>query len=367
MSMRVAVVLGTRPEVIKLAPVIAELKARPTAFTLRILATAQHRGMLDQMLSVFGIKPDRDLNIMRPSQSLGSLTADLMKGLSKTLCEISPDLVLVQGDTTTVMTAGLAAFYQQIPVGHIEAGLRTQDIYNPFPEELNRRFISLLGTYNFAPTPQAARNLRIEGISSSKIYITGNTVVDALMYMKKRLHGCQIPVNIDHSRRQILVTAHRRENMGEPLNSICLALKEIARRHDDIEIIYPVHPNPIIRKKVYRMLAGIERIRLVEPLAYIDFLCLMKEAYLILSDSGGIQEEAPSFHKPLLVLRHVTERPEGVTAGLAKLVGTDKDRIIYETQHLLSDKAAYLRMARRKNPYGDGKAARRIVDIIAGL
>jgi UDP-N-acetylglucosamine 2-epimerase (non-hydrolysing) len=364
--MRVTVVFGTRPEVIKLAPVITELKARPGDFKLSLLATAQHRGMLDQMLSVFGIKPDRDLNIMKPNQSLGSLTANLMKGLSKALQEITPDLVLVQGDTTTVMTAGLAAFYQRIPVGHIEAGLRTQNIYNPFPEEINRRIISLLGTYNFAPTTQAAKNLRSEGISSSKIFITGNTVVDALKYVERELYRSQLPVCIDQRRRIILVTAHRRENLGKPFKSICLALKEIARCHEDIEIVYPVHPNPIIRRTAYRILSGTERIRLVEPMPYLDFLGLMKKAYLILTDSGGIQEEAPSFHIPLLVLRDVTERPEGVSAGLAKLVGTDKDRIISETRRLLSDKGDYLRMARRKNPYGDGKAARRIVDIIAG-
>lgn len=365
--MRIVIVFGTRPEIIKLAPVITQLKAKPRDFKISLLATAQHRGILDQMLHIFGIKPDQDLGIMKPNQSLGSLTAALMKGLSRALHEIKPDLILIQGDTTTAMTAGLAAFYQRIPIGHIEAGLRTQDTYNPFPEEINRRVISLLGTYHFAPTAQAAKNLRSEGISSSRIFVTGNTVVDALMYMDSKVHEQRLPIGIDLKRRLVLVTAHRRENFGKPFYSICLALKEIARSHDDIEIVYPVHPNPNIRSAACRMLSGTERIRLVEPMTYLDFIGLMRKAYLILTDSGGIQEEAPSFHKPVLVMRNVTERPEGVKAGSAKLVGTDTDKIVRETRRLLVDKGAYLRMARHKNPYGDGKAARRIVNIIAGL
>jgi UDP-N-acetylglucosamine 2-epimerase (non-hydrolysing) len=363
--MKILVAFGTRPEIIKLAPVILELRKRPEIYRTSLLATAQHRGLLDQMLGIFGLEPDLDLNIMKPNQSLEALTTVLMKKVSRVLSEIKPDLLLIQGDTTTVMMAGLAAFYKRIPVGHIEAGLRTWDIYNPFPEEVNRRVISVLGTYHFAPTRGAARNLRREGIPPSRVFITGNTVVDALNYMGKKVEGRSLPVRLDPERRLILVTAHRRENFGKPFESICWALKEIAREHRDVEIVYPVHPNPNIKDTAERILSRVESVQLISPLNYLDFLGLMKKAYLILTDSGGVQEEAPTFQKPVLVLRKVTERPEGIKSGLARLVGTDKDKIVGETRRLLNDKKKYMEMAGRKNPYGDGKAARRIVAIIA--
>jgi UDP-N-acetylglucosamine 2-epimerase (non-hydrolysing) len=358
--MKVAVVLGTRPEVIKLAPVIQELRRYPKHFRVMLLATAQHRRMMDQMLALFHLKPDLDLNIMRPAQSLESLTSSLMKKVSGAISSLKPDLILVQGDTTTVMITALAAFYQKIPVAHLEAGLRTGDPANPFPEEINRRIVSLLASHHFVPTPQAASNLKREGVASSSIHVTGNTVVDALLSLRPKIKKCPLPVLLSPGKRLILVTAHRRESFGRPLINICRAIKELVRMNPGVEVAYPVHPNPNVRRAALGVLKGVPRVHLLDPLDYLPFLALLRSAFLVLSDSGGLQEEAPSFKKPVLVLREVTERPEGVQEGIARIVGTDKRRIIEAAQRLLSDRRAYARMTARKNPYGDGRAAQRI-------
>lgn len=358
--MKVAAVLGTRPEVIKLAPVIQELRRYPKDFRVWILATAQHRGMMDQMLALFHLKPDVNFNIMRPAQSLESLTSSLMKKVSTAISSLKPDLILIQGDTTTVMITALAAFYQGVPVAHVEAGLRSGDPANPFPEEINRRIVSLLASHHFAPTPRAASNLRREGVAFSKIHVTGNTVVDALLSLEPKIEMCPLPVPLAPGKRLILVTAHRRESFDKPLINICSAIKELARRNHDVEVVYPVHPNPNVRRAAYGVLNGVPRVHLLNPLGYLPFLALLRRAFIVLTDSGGLQEEAPSFKKPVLILRQVTERPEGVGAGIARIVGTDKRRIIEAAQELLSDNRAYARMTARKNPYGDGRAAERI-------
>lgn len=316
------------------------------------------------MLRIFELTPDIDLDIMRPNQSLESLTSILMKKLTAVLAQIRPDLVLIEGDTTTVMVSALAAFYKKIPVAHVEAGLRTQDLYNPFPEEINRRIVSVLATIHFAPTKNAANNLKKEGIPSSRIFITGNTVVDALLDISRKIEAYPLPLKLSPGKRLLLVTAHRRESFGKPLENICRALKDVAEKNPEVEIVYPVHPNPNVQEKAFSLLQHTERIYLTEPFDYINFLLLMKKSYLILTDSGGIQEEAPTFKKPVLVLRTTTERPEGVAAGIAKVVGTDRKRIVEETQRLLDDRQEYLRMTRKRNPYGDGKAAERIRDIL---
>lgn len=360
---KILVVFGTRPEAIKMAPVIKELKKYTSEFEPIVCVTAQHRQMLDQVLSLFEITPDIDLNLMEENQSLDSLTAKAIQMLTKTIKEVRPDLVLVQGDTTTGMASALASFYQRVPVGHIEAGLRTNDRYNPFPEEINRRVISVLSTYNFAPTKKAVESLLNEGICKESIFLTGNTIVDALQTIikkKKRIHF-DFPLN---RYKLILVTAHRRENFGRPLENICAALKEITRRNPDVEIVYPVHLNPNVKEVVYRMLCQEERIHLVPPVEYCELVYLLDRSYLVLTDSGGIQEEAPALGKPVLVLRKETERPEGVEASVAKVIGTDTERIINETELLLRNKEAYIKMARATNPYGDGYAAERIIEIL---
>jgi len=362
--MKILMLFGTRPEIIKLAPVVLSLRRFPARFETILVATAQHRGILDQMLRIFELTPDIDLDVMRPNQSLEGLTSILMEKVTAVLTQTRPDLVLIEGDTTTVMISALAAFYQKIPVGHVEAGLRTQNIYNPFPEEINRRIVSTLATYHFAPTKNAAKNLKKEGIPSSRIFVTGNTVVDALLDISRKIDDYPLPLKLSPEKRLLLVTAHRRESFGMPLENICRALKDVAGKNPDVEIVYPVHPNPNVQENVLKLLQHTERIYLTEPLDYIDFLLLMKKSYLILTDSGGIQEEAPTFKKPVLVLRAVTERPEGVAAGIAKIVGTDRKRIIEETQRLLDDREEYLRMTSKRNPYGDGKAAERIRDIL---
>jgi UDP-N-acetylglucosamine 2-epimerase (non-hydrolysing) len=358
----IMVVFGTRPEAIKMAPVIKELR-RDRSLRATVCVTSQHRHMLDQVLSLFAITPDIDLDLMQPDQTLESLTARAFSAVTPVLREHRPDCVLVQGDTTTAMTVALAAFYQKIPVGHVEAGLRTHDIYNPFPEEINRRVISAVATYHFAPTTTAYRHLVREN-KRSGVYLTGNTVVDALRMIvksKKKIVSSWMP---HADRKLILVTAHRRENFGKPLENICSALKNLVLTYPDIEIVYPVHLNPNINGPVHRMLEAVPRISLIPPVEYHELVSLMRSAYLILTDSGGIQEEAPAFGKPVLVLRSETERPEGIRAGVAKLVGTDEQRIFKETGILLTRPRRYKAMSKAVNPYGDGRASKRIVTII---
>jgi len=368
---KVLFVFGTRPEAIKLAPVILELKKYPRVQII-VCVTAQHRQMLDQALGLFAIIPDIDLDLMKPNQTLSELTGRVVDGVDRVLKKEQPDIVLIQGDTTTVMAAALAAFYNKIPVGHVEAGLRSNDICSPFPEEMNRRLTSILGNYHFAPTEKAKKALLGEGISGERIYVTGNTVIDALhmilkepvsMVAKKILDRVGISDNVNE-RKMILLTAHRRENFGERFECICQAIKQLAERNQDIVIVYPAHLNPNIQEPANRILGGLDRILLIEPVEYDSMAHLMNAASIILTDSGGIQEEAPSLGKPVLVMRTETERPEGIEAGTARLVGPHTDKIIIETERLLYDKAAYNEMARAINPYGDGKAAKRIVEIL---
>lgn len=359
--MKILVVVGTRPEAIKMAPVILALKKEPWA-EVRVLATAQHRHMLDQVLNFFEITPDIDLDIMRPNQALTTLTARLLLDLDDVLLAEKPDVVLVQGDTTTVMTVALACFYHRIQVGHVEAGLRTGDMQNPFPEEANRVIAGRLARWHFAPTESARQNLLKEGIRDSDITVTGNTVIDALyMTAEKEL---EFGIAIDPSKRMILVTSHRRENFGVPFQNICRAIQTLAKRNPDVEFLYPVHPNPNVKDIAHEMLGASENIHLCEPLDYAPFVAAMKRSYLIISDSGGVQEEAPALGKPVLVLRDETERPEAVDQQVVKLVGSDFDRIVNETQRLLDDEASYSAMARGISPYGDGHGAERIVKVL---
>ncbi len=361
MKKRILSVVGTRPEAIKMAPVILGLKNEPWA-EVRVLATAQHRQMLDQVLGFFGIRPDIDLDIMRPNQSLTTLTARLLLELDTVLATEKPDVVLVQGDTTTVMTVALACFYQRIPIGHVEAGLRTWDMQNPFPEEANRVIAGKLARWHFAPTEGSRQNLLREGIADSDISVTGNTVIDALLMTAAK--ELDVGIGLDPTRRLVLITCHRRENFGEPFENICLALQTLAKQNPDVQFLYPVHPNPNVKDVAHRMLASQQNMLLCEPLDYAPFVAAMKLAYLIISDSGGVQEEAPALGKPVLVLREETERPEAVEMGVVKLVGTDCVRIVQEAQKLLDDKEAYQAMARGISPYGDGQAAGRVIGVL---
>jgi len=362
---KVICIFGTRPEAIKMVPVVRELKKYPGHCKVTICVTAQHREMLDQVLSLFDLKPDIDLNLMQENQDLDALTAKSIKLLSRVIVKVKPDLVLVQGDTTTAMAATLAAFYQKIPVGHIEAGLRTNNIYDPFPEEINRRFISILSTYNFAPTKKAREALLKEGIHKQTIFLTGNTIVDALKIIinRKKVSGVKF-LPPQERKKIILVTAHRRENFGKPLENICLALKEIAEKNSEVEIIFPVHLNPNVRSTVYSILNSLERVHLLAPLDYSEFIRLLSRCYLVLTDSGGIQEEAPAFGKPVLVLRNETERPDGIEANVARLVGTDYRTIIKNIESLLRNPREYKKMSKATNLYGDGTASKKIVNII---
>lgn len=354
--------VGTRPEAIKMAPVILALKKRPE-FDVRVLATAQHRQMLDQVLSFFDIKADFDLDIMQPNQALTTLTARLLLALDEVLQSTKFDAVLLQGDTTTVMTAALACFYHRIPVGHVEAGLRTGDIHNPFPEEANRVIAGKLARWHFAPTEGSRRNLLKEHIPDSEIIVTGNTVIDALLMTAKK--DIELPVAIDPGRRVVLVTSHRRENFGEPFRRICRALRTLAEKNPEVQFIYPVHPNPNVKEVAYEFLADLANFKLFEPLDYAYFISMMKRAHIIITDSGGVQEEAPALGKPVLVLRDETERPEAVEEGVVRLVGSNYDRIVSEVQHLLDDESAYKEIARGLSPYGDGHAAERIVKTLS--
>lgn len=354
-------VIGTRPEAIKMAPVILALRNQLWA-EVRVLATAQHRHMLDQVLDFFDIAPDIDLNIMRPNQALPTLTARLLLDFDDVLQAEKPDVVLAQGDTTTVMTVALACFYHKIPFGHVEAGLRTGDMGNPFPEEMNRVITAKLAKWHFAPTNTARRNLLQECIPDKDIFVTGNTVIDALLSVAER--ETPLPFQLDLTKRLILVTAHRRENFGEPFRQICRAILALVERNQDVQVVYPLHPNPNVYDVASQILSGHPRIKLCEPLEYLPFVQLMKHAYLILSDSGGVQEEAPALGKPVLVLRRETERPEAVQEGVVRLVGLDFGEITGAAQHLLDNQTAYKEMARGVSPYGDGKAAGRIARIL---
>jgi len=361
---RIAIVMGTRPEAIKLAPVAAELRRRPERWEVSVIATAQHRELLDTVLALFGIEPERDLDIMRPNQDLFAVTERALAGLGRAFEELEPDLVLVQGDTSSVFAGALAAFYRQIPVGHVEAGLRTWQRYSPFPEEMNRSMTSQLTSHHFAPTPQAAWNLRHDGVDEADILVTGNTVIDALLDVAGR-EDSPLPAGVREDRPLVLVTAHRRESFGAPMERAFGALAELARRHPDSQIVYPVHPNPRVREAADKNLREAENILLLDPLDYGPFVALMKRARLILTDSGGIQEEAPSLGVPVLVMREVTERPEAVKAGSVKLVGTDPGRILGEAGRLLEDEAYHAEMAGAINPYGDGRASERIEALLA--
>lgn len=363
---KVLVVFGTRPEIIKMFPVIEELKR--SEFNCQVLTTAQHREMTDMFMQTFGIVPDIDLDLMQDRQTLPDLTARIMQRISPVLSEYRPDLVLVQGDTTTVMVTALAAAYQQIPVGHVEAGLRTDQLFNPFPEEINRRLCGQLTRLHFAPTLTAEQALRQENIPAEWIYRTGNTVIDAILRMHARYpdynYPAKIGLNLSQGQRLILVTAHRRENWGQPMAQICQALLELCRRYPALRLVFPVHRNPIVRETVFPLLEQHPQIYLVEPLDYIPLMDLIRRSTLVLTDSGGLQEEAPSLGKPVLVMRETTERPEGIAMGTARLVGTDSHKIISETVRLLEDEAAYQQMSHAINPYGDGHAAARIVQAL---
>ena len=370
MVLKVMTVIGTRPEAIKLAPVIKSLMNYSEEVESVVCVTAQHREMLDQVLKIFGIVPDYDLNLMNSNQSLSLLTANILTALDEVITIEKPDWVLVQGDTTTAMVASLVAYYHRIKLGHVEAGLRTNDKFQPFPEEINRRIADILADAYFAPTQNSRMNLLKEGIRSESIVVTGNTVIDALMMISQRVASQPLDSRISTSiknRLLILVTVHRRESFGEPLEDICKALARIACRYQDkIQIVYPVHLNPNVHKTVYEILSGIPNISLIEPVNYEELVGLMSKAYLILTDSGGIQEEAPSLHKPVLVLRDVTERPEAIEAGAAKLIGTDADRIYLETRRLIEEPKSYDHMSNAINPYGDGQASQRIVQFLLG-
>ncbi|MCA6031438.1 non-hydrolyzing UDP-N-acetylglucosamine 2-epimerase [Bacteroides thetaiotaomicron] len=369
---KILLVFGTRPEAIKMAPLVKALQKDTEHFETRVCVTAQHRQMLDQVLEVFGITPEYDLNIMAPNQDLYDITAKVLLGLREVLKDFRPDTVLVHGDTTTSMAASFAAFYMQIPVGHVEAGLRTYNMLSPWPEEMNRQVTDRICTYYFAPTEQSRANLLQENIDAKKIFITGNTVIDALLMavdiisttagvkekMAKELQEKGYTVG---DREYILVTGHRRENFGDGFLHICKAIKELAALHPEMDIVYPVHLNPNVQKPVYELLSGLSNVYLISPLDYLPFIYAMQHSTLLLTDSGGVQEEAPSLGKPVLVMRDTTERPEAVEAGTVKLVGTDAEAIVSNVTALLQDKEMYKRMSETHNPYGDGQACERII------
>lgn len=370
MAKRIMVVFGTRPEAIKMAPVVSALRSTP-GLEVIIAVTAQHRQMLDQVLELFALEPDEDLDLMIPGQTLPDLFGRILAGMSEVISRRRPDLVLVHGDTSTTFASALAAYYQKIPVGHVEAGLRTGNLYSPWPEEVNRRLTAPLATLHFAPTAQSRDNLLAEGIATG-LHVTGNTVIDALLDVVRRIRSdpllhqelqARFPF-IDPNKRMVLVTGHRRENFGAGFEKICIALRSLAER-SDLQVVYPVHLNPNVQEPVNRVLTGTAGVHLIPPQDYLPFVYLMTQAHLILTDSGGIQEEAPSLGKPVLVMRDTTERPEAVAAGTVRLVGTDVDRILTHVTGLLDDAEAYAAMARAYNPYGDGLAARRIAEIIA--
>jgi UDP-N-acetylglucosamine 2-epimerase (non-hydrolysing) len=361
--LRVLSVIGTRPEAIKMAPVIRAIQARPERFTSLLCLTGQHREMLDQIMRVFGLTADFDLHVMRPGQSPSEVASRVLADMPPVFREEKPHLVLVQGDTITTAATALAAFLHGIPVGHVEAGLRTDDLKQPFPEELNRRMTSLVTTLHFPPTLRAREALLRENVPPERIVVTGNTVIDALLQSRQAHYRFANPAlaTLEATQRLLLVTLHRRESFGAPMRSVCSALRRIAERHRDLQVVLPMHPNPSVRDVVVPALGGIANVLLIEPLDYLDFIHVMARSFLIVTDSGGVQEEAPSLDVPVLVTREVTERPEGVEVGAARLVGTDETRILQAVEELLSDAAAYARMASAPNPYGDGRAAERII------
>ncbi|GAB6074875.1 non-hydrolyzing UDP-N-acetylglucosamine 2-epimerase [Nautilia lithotrophica] len=371
---KVLIVFGTRPEAIKMAPLVKEFEENSDIFDVKVCVTAQHREMLDQVLDIFEIKPDYDLNIMKKNQDLYDITSNVLLKMKEVLNDFKPDIVLVHGDTTTTSTASLAAFYQKIKVGHVEAGLRTWNIYSPWPEEANRQITGILANFHFAPTKSNKYNLLKENKNEKSIIVTGNTIIDALYiviekinkndFLKQKIEEYFKNIGVNLNKKIILVTGHRRENFGEGFINICNALKEIALNNPKISIVYPVHLNPNVRKPVNEILKGIENIKLIEPLGYMEFVYLMNKSYIILTDSGGIQEEAPSLGKPVLVMREKTERPEAVEVGTVKLVGTDKSKIIKKVEKLLRDRKEYEKMSKSHNPYGDGKASERIVEFL---
>ena len=375
---KVLLVFGTRPEAIKMAPLVKAFQTHLNDFETKVCVTAQHREMLDQVLDMFDIKPDYDLNLMKPGQDLYDITVNVLLGMKSVLTDFAPDVVLVHGDTTTTSATSLAAFYQKIKVGHVEAGLRTHDIYSPWPEEANRQITGVLANYHFAPTETSRDNLLRENKNEASILVTGNTVIDALFLALEKIESdeklkSEILSNInaqyklDDSKKIILVTGHRRENFGQGFINICEALKTLAINNPDIDIVYPVHLNPNVQKPVREILSNTPNVYLIDPLQYESFIYMMNKSYFIITDSGGVQEEAPSLGKPVLVMRDTTERPEAVEAGTVKLVGTDKEAIIKEAQKLLDDKVAYEKMSKAHNPYGDGKACEKIVEFIKGV
>lgn len=372
---KILLVFGTRPEAIKMAPLVKALQKDTEHFETRVCVTAQHRQMLDQVLEVFGITPEYDLNIMAPNQDLYDITGKVLMGLREVLKDYRPDTVLVHGDTTTSMAASLAAFYMQIPVGHVEAGLRTYNMLSPWPEEMNRQVTDRICTYYFAPTEQSKKNLLRENIDEKKIFVTGNTVIDALLMAVDIISstpGMEEKMAVEFQekgytvggREYILVTGHRRENFGDGFLHICKAIKELAMLHPEMDIVYPVHLNPNVQKPVYELLSGVDNVYLTSPLDYLPFIYAMQHSTLLLTDSGGVQEEAPSLGKPVLVMRDTTERPEAVQAGTVKLVGTNADDIVNNVTALLRDKELYRRMSETHNPYGDGRACERIIAVL---
>jgi UDP-N-acetylglucosamine 2-epimerase (non-hydrolysing) len=366
MTIRVLSVFGTRPEAIKMAPVVRALRNSPDVFESMVCVSAQHREMLDQVLSVFQLKADFDLDLMTPGQSPADVVARLMERIPRLLREIRPDVLLVQGDTVTTFAAAFAAYFERVPTAHVEAGLRTGNKFHPFPEEMNRVLTTRLAELHFAPTARAAETLLREGIPKEDVVLTGNTVIDALLATVRPAYRFATPAlaSLDPNRRVVLVTTHRRESFGGPLESVCAAVRSIVERFEDVEVVIPVHPNPQVKPVVVRKLCDLPRVHLIEPVDYVEFVNLMARAYLILTDSGGVQEEAPSLGKPVLVLRELTERPEGVEAGTAVVVGTDRDRIVATASDLLTSPEAYARMATAVNPYGDGHASERIAEAL---
>lgn len=377
---RIMLVFGTRPEAIKMAPLVKEFQKHPDKFETIVAVTGQHRQMLDQVLEIFDIKPDYDLNIMKQGQDLYDVTARVLTGMRDVLKEAQPDVVLVHGDTTTSTAAALAAFYQQIPVGHVEAGLRTHNIYSPWPEEMNRQITGRIAQYDFAPTPLSRANLLAEGVAEEKISVTGNTVIDALYWvvdkikntptlnsdLKKELAKAGYDTSrLDNGKKLVLITGHRRENFGDGFISMCMAIKSLTEKYPDVDFVYPMHLNPNVRKPIHEVfgenLEGLGNMFFIEPLEYLSFVYLMEKSNIVLTDSGGIQEEAPGLGKPVLVMRDTTERPEALDAGTVKLVGTDYDAIVNEVSSLLDDAAHYDKMSKAVNPYGDGMACQRIV------
>jgi UDP-N-acetylglucosamine 2-epimerase (non-hydrolysing) len=366
-KIKALIIFGTRPEAVKMAPVIKALKSDQEHFTIRICVTAQHRDMLDQVLRIFDIEPDYDLNIFRSGQTLTQITCRALTGLEDVIEEFKPDIVLVQGDTTTVFTGALAAFYHQVKIGHVEAGLRSGNLYSPYPEEANRKLTGVMTDFHFAPTATSRDNLLREGYDDSKIFVTGNTSIDALKWVidKNYIFEDETLNNIDfENKKVILLTSHRRENIGKPMENIFSAIKEAAEKNQQAEVIYPMHLNPKVREIAERIFGNMKNVHLIEPLDYLPFTNLMDKCFMVVTDSGGIQEEAPSLGKPVLVVRKETERPEGIEAGTAKLAGIEKDTIFREIDTLLNNQQEYNKMANAVNPYGDGRAAERIREVI---